>query len=264
MPIDALDEQRRLDIEQKLANEKKALMVSPSDGDFDSCYSKYCKTILWPVLHYQIPDHPKSKAYEDHSWVYYVKINQLFVDKIIKDWKREDVVWIHDYHLLLVPSMLRKVLPDAQIGFFLHVAFPSSEVFRCLAVRRELLEGVLGANLIGFQTQEYCRHFLQTVNRLLCIETTIDGIQLEDRFIKVATFPIGIDHVGLNEKKEELQVKQWLDCIQTKYAGKHLIVGRDKLDHIRGVRQKLLAYELFLNLYPEMAHKVSLTYKYLQ
>ena len=258
MPIDALDEQRKLEIEQRLANEESSLMVSPSDGDFDGCYSKYCKTILWPVLHYQIPDHPKSKAYEDHSWVYYVKVNQLFADRIVKDWKKGDVIWIHDYHLLLVPSMLRKALPEAQIGFFLHAAFPSSEVFRCLANRIQLLEGVLGANLIGLQTQEYCRHFLQTVSRLLCVETTPDGIQLEDRFINVATFPIGIDPAGLEERKADAEVKQWLERIQAKYAGKNLVVARDKLDHIRGIRQKLLAYELFLNQYPEMAQKVSL------
>ena len=256
MPIDGLEEPRKLEIEQKLANEFDALMVSPSDGDFDGCYSHYCKTILWPVFHYQIPDHPKSKAYEDHSWVYYVKVNQLFADRIIKDWKKGDIIWVHDYHLLLVPSMLRKALPDAQIGFFLHVAFPSSEVFRCLAVRKELLEGLLGANLIGFQTQEYRRHFLQTANRLLCVETTSDGLQLEDRFVNVATFPIGIDPKGLDDRKTDPEVLQWLERIQAKYAGKHLIVARDKLDHIRGVRQKLLSYELFLNQYPEMADKV--------
>ena len=258
MPVDALDEGRRFDIGDKLENEFDSIAIFPRDSDFDGHYSHYCKTILWPVFHYQIPDNPKSKAFEDHSWMYYVNVNQAFADRIIKCWKRGDVIWIHDYHLLLVPSMIRKKLPDAQIGFFLHVAFPSSEVFRCLAVRNELLEGILGANLIGFQTQEYCRHFLQTCNRLLCVEATAEGIQLEDRFVNVSTFPIGIDPCALNQRRAESDVLEWLDRIQAKYADKKLIVARDKLDNVRGVRQKLLSYELFLNKYPEMRENVVL------
>ena len=256
MPTDALEEARKFDIEDKLENEYDSLTVFPTDSDFDGHYSHYCKTILWPVFHYQIPDHPKSKAYEDHSWVYYVKINQAFADRIVKSWKRGDVIWIHDYHLLLVANMVRKKIPDAQIGFFLHVAFPSSEVFRCLAIRKELLEGMLGANLIGFQTQEYCNHFLQTCNRLLCAEATPDGIQLEDRFVSVATFPTGIDLFLLNKRRQEREVIEWVQRIRSKYADKQVIVARDKLDHIRGVRQKLLAYELFLNKNPHLQDKV--------
>jgi trehalose 6-phosphate synthase/phosphatase len=126
--------------------------VFVSDIDLDGHYAHYCKTMLWPVFNYQIPDHPKSKAYEDHSWIFYVNLNQAFADKVIKSYKRGDIIWVHDYHLLLVPAMIRKKLPDAQIGFFLHTAFPSSEVFRCLATRKELLEGMLGANLVAFQT----------------------------------------------------------------------------------------------------------------
>ncbi|RAL62949.1 hypothetical protein DID88_004038 [Monilinia fructigena] len=228
------------------------------DSDFDGHYTHYCKQILWPVFHYQIPDNPKSKAYEDHSWIYYVKVNQAFADKIVKEWKRGDVIWIHDYHLLLVPSMIRKKLPDAKIGFFLHVAFPSSEVFRCLAVRKELLEGMLGANLIGFQIQEYGRHFLQTCSRILMVEATNDGIQLEDRFIDVINLAIGIDPVALDMNREDPKATHWLNTMQERYRGKKLIVARDKLDHVRGVRPKLLAYELFLNKYPEWRDKVVL------
>ncbi|PTB76327.1 glycosyltransferase family 20 protein [Trichoderma longibrachiatum ATCC 18648] len=227
------------------------LTVFCSDKDFDGHYSHFCKQMLWPVFHYQIPDNPKSKAYEDHSWKYYVKVNQAFADKIIQNWKRGDVIWIHDYHLLLVPGMIRKKLPEAKIGFFLHVAFPSSEVFRCLAVRKELLEGMLGANLIGFQIQEYTRHFLLTCSRILTVEATPEGIQLEDRFVDVVHSAIGIDPVSLNKHREENEVKKWLAIMQERYQGKKLIVARDKLDHVRGVRQKLLAYELFLNKNPE-------------
>jgi trehalose-phosphatase len=257
MPTDALeDTQQKQDIEDKLATEYDSLTVFCKDSDFDGHYTHYCKQILWPVFHYQIPDNPKSKAYEDHSWIYYVKVNQAFADKIVKNWKRGDIIWIHDYHLLLVPQMVRKKLPDAKIGFFLHVAFPSSEVFRCLAVRKELLEGMLGANLIGFQIREYARHFLQTCSRLLCVEATNTGVQLEDRFVDVIDLAIGIDPVQLSACREEKSVAEWLGVMQERYRGKKLIVARDKLDHVRGVRQKLLSYELFLNKYPEWRDRV--------
>lgn len=258
MPTDALEKQQKDDINDRLASEHDMLTVWCSDKDFDGHYVHFCKQILWPVFHYQIPDNPRSKAYEDHSWKYYENVNQAFADMIVKNWKRGDVIWVHDYHLLLVPGMIRKKLPEAKIGFFLHVAFPSSEIFRCLARRTELLDGMLGANLVGFQIHEYTRHFLQTVTRLLYAEATIEGIQLEDRFIDVVNMPIGIDPVALDEHREEEEVMSWLDILRDKYEGKKLIVARDKLDHIRGVRQKLLSYELFLNLNPEWRGKVVL------
>ncbi|QPH16060.1 hypothetical protein C2857_000604 [Epichloe festucae Fl1] len=252
MPTDALEgTQQREDIENHLANEYDMLTVFCSDKDFDGHYTHFCKQILWPVFHYQIPDNPKSKAYEDHSWKYYVHVNQAFADKIVQNWKRGDVIWVHDYHLLLVPGMVRKKLPDAKIGFFLHVAFPSSEVFRCLAVRKELLEGMLGANLVGFQIQEYSRHFLQTCSRILSIEATPEGIELENRFVDVINTAIGIDPISLNKNRGEQGVLRWFQVLQERYKGKKLIVARDKLDHVRGVRQKLLAYELFLNKNPQ-------------
>ena len=258
MPTDALAKYTWQDIAEKLEDEYGSLTVCVSDGDFDGHYTHFCKTILWPVFHYQIPDNPKSKAYEDHSWVYYVKLNQAFAERIAKDWKRGDSIWVQDYHLLLVPAMLRKLLPDAQIGFFLHIAFPSSEVFKCLAPRKELLEGILGANLIGFQTDEYCRHFLQTCSRILCVEATPEGIQLEDRFVNVGTFPIGIDPTSWDKRRQSTDVERWVDTISERYQGKRLIVSRDKIDSVRGIRQKLLSYELFLNTYPEWADKVVL------
>lgn len=256
MPTDALDDHIKSSIAEKLEDDHETLTVFVDDKDFEGHYSHYCKCMLWPVFHYQIPDSPKSKAYEDHSWKYYVTVNQAFADRIARNYKRSDVVWIHDYHLLLVPAMLRKVLPEAKIGFFLHVAFPSSEVFRCLATRMELLEGVLGANLIGFQTDEYCHHFLQTCSRLLGVEAMNHGVQLDNRFVNVDTFPVGIDPRALDISREDPEVAEWIHVILEKYHDKKIIVARDKLDNIRGVRPKLLAYELFLNKYPEWKEKV--------
>ncbi|KAF2266320.1 hypothetical protein CC78DRAFT_459497 [Lojkania enalia] len=257
-PTDTLDETKKIEIYERLEADHESLTVYVSDKDFDGHYNHFSKTILWPVFHYQIPDHPKSKAYLDHSWIFYEKVNQAFADKVIANYKRGDIIWVHDYHLCLVPGMIRKKLPEAQIGFFLHSAFPSSEVFRCLAERRKLLEGMLGANLVAFQTPEYAHHFLQTCSRILSVEATEDGIQLDAHFVNVWSLPIGIDPKTLGLAREEPDVLKWVKEIKDRYPDKRLIVARDKLDSIGGVRQKLLAFELFLNQYPEWKDKVVL------
>jgi trehalose-phosphatase len=257
-PTDTLDEDKKTEIYEKLEEEHDALAVFVSDKDYDGHYAHYCKTILWPVFHYIIPDHPKSKAFLDHSWCFYVKINQAFADRVVQNYKRGDIIWVHDYHLCLVPAMIRQKLPDAQIGFFLHTAFPSSEVFRCLAARKELLDGMLGANLVAFQTPEYAHHFLQTCSRIMSVEATADGVQLENRFVNVWSSPIGVDPKALAHARKEKEVLEWIKIMQKRYEGKKVIVARDKLDSIRGVRQKLLAFELFLNKYPEWKDKVVL------
>jgi len=257
-PTDDIAEDRKTQIYERFEEEQGALAVYVTDKDFDGHYVHYCKTILWPVFHYIIPDHPKSKAFLDHSWCFYVKVNQAFADRVVQNYKRGDVIWIHDYHLCLVPQMVRQKLADAQIGFFLHTAFPSSEVFRCLAARKELLNGMLGANLVAFQTHEYAHHFLQTCSRILSVEATEDGVQLENRFVNVWSSPIGIDPKALATAREEAEVVKWIEIMKKRYHGKKVIVARDKLDSIRGVRQKLLAFELFLNKNEDWKDKVVL------
>lgn len=245
-PTDALSDQQKGAVIDELENDWESLSVIVKDDDFDGHYNRYCKTILWDSLNYQVPDHPRSKAYEDHSWVYYVKVNQAFADRVIQDYKHGDTIWVHDYHLMLVPGIIRKKLPDARIGFFLHTSFPSSEVFRCLAMRTSLLEGILGANLVAFQAPEYANHFLQTCSRILVVEATENGVQLEDRVVEVTSVPMGVCLDQMSVARREQEVVQWTQTIRNKYKDKLLIVGRDKLDSIRGIKQKLLAYEIFL------------------
>lgn len=257
-PTDELPESLKEDICDKLLNEHDSVVVFPTDKDIDGHYANYCKTILWPIFHYQVPDHPKSKAYADHSWKFYCNVNEAFASQIVANYKRGDTIWIHDYHLLLVPALVREKLPDAEIGLFLHTAFPSSEVFRCLSNRDDLLKGMLGANLVAFQTDEYATHFLQTCSRLLTVETTAEGVQLDDHFVNVTSEPIGIAPEAIETARQEDEVRECIHEIQERYKDKKIIVARDKLDNIRGVRQKLLAYELFLNRFPEWAGHVVL------
>ncbi|OQE74191.1 hypothetical protein PENNAL_c0083G05479 [Penicillium nalgiovense] len=247
----------RTTIKQKLKDEYGSLPVFVCDRDFEG-HCTYCKTIIWPIFHYQVPDSPKSKAYEDCSWAYYVSLNQAFAEHIAEHCKRDDSVWVQDYHLMLVPAMLRKMVPDLRIGFFLHTAFPSSEVFRCLAPGKELLRGLLGANLIGFQIEEYSGHFLRTCSRTLSVEATDEGIQLNDRFVNVGTFPIGIDPTLWDRRRQADDIRLLIDTISARYRGKRIIISHDKMDSIGGIRQKLLSYEHFLNTHREWANDIVL------
>lgn len=268
MPSDVVPDHVIDDIAASLSEEYNSEVVFPSDIVFQGHYKSFCKQILWPTLHYQIPDDPKSKAFEDHSWGYYKQLNQLVANKIVEVYEKENsdvdpndpenMIWIHDYHLLLVPQMVREKLPNAKIGLFLHVSFPSSEVFRCLAQRSDILKGMLGANCISFQTQEYVRHFLQTCSRILLADTSDTGLTHNDSFILTNTIPVGIDEKSLSELVKSEEVDEWRQLIRERFHNSKIILSRDKIDKLRGIKQKLLAYEKFLKTNPEMVEDVVL------
>lgn len=246
-----LKESLKRNMEWRMREECESLPVWIPDSEFASCYDEFCHQVLWPCLHYAIPDAPKTKSfYESASFKQYVAVNQRFADAIVATYQDGDIIWVNDYHLMLLPQMLRAKLPSASIGFFMHVAFPSSEIFRCLSVRNDLLQGVLGADLIGFQTANYARHFRQTVSRILSAEALPKGIQLENRFVDVGVFPMGIDLNTLTEKRfvnelsgfeiaanrlcrRDPEVAEWVESLRQRYAGMKLIVGRDKLDEVQ-------------------------------
>ncbi|KAK9332027.1 glycosyltransferase family 20-domain-containing protein [Lipomyces starkeyi] len=256
MPTDALEEDTKKVIGRVLLAEYQDAPVFVSDSTLEGHYTHYCKDILWPTFHYQIPDHPKSKAYEDHSWVHYHALNTAFADVVVANYTPGDTIWVHDYHLLLVPGLVREKIPDAKIGFFLHIAFPSSEVYRCLPTRKLLLRGMLGANVVGFQSNEYARHFRQTVQVVLGIAPNRDDtIDYDGRRVAVVAMAIGIDPVSLRIASEDPDVKRWRQMLRERWPDKKMIVGRDKLDQFRGVRHKMLGYERFLKNYPEYKEK---------
>lgn len=187
-----------------------------------------------------------------------MRVNQHFADTVARLYKEGDVIWINDYHLMLVPEMLRKLLPGATIGFFLHVPFPSSEIFRCLAKRKEILRGVLGADMIGFQIYAFMRHFIMTCSRCLGLDTSPAGIQLEKSTVALGIYPIGINLDSLKEKRELDEVSTLIATLKDKYKGKKVLIGRDKSDYVKGVRHKLVAFERFLSQNPEWVGKVVL------
>lgn len=258
IPTDEIPNDISEKITETLEKEFNSNAVITDDITFKSAYKNFCKQILWPTLHYQIPDNPNSKAFEDHSWNFYKNLNQQFADKIVEIYKVGDTIWIHDYHLMLVPAMVRQKLPHAKIGFFLHVSFPSSEVFRCFPQRENILEGILGANSVGFQTKEYARHFLQTSNRLLMADVQEGELKYKGNIISINCIPVGVDAFTLNNQLKSESVLQWRHLIKERWTGKKIIICRDQFDKTRGLNKKMLAYERFLKENPECIEKVVL------
>lgn len=256
---DAFDADFRHSIDQKLKTAYDSIAVWVPDAELSGCYDGFCHQVLWPTLHYAVPDAPKTKSfYESNTYAQYVALNEKFAEAIVAEYQPGDIVWVNDYHLMLVPRLVREKLPQAIIGFFLHVAWPSSEIFRCLAVRQDLLRGILGADLVGTQTHNFARHFRNGASRILALEAVPKGVQLDNRFVDVAVFPMGIDVDRLTRKRAEPEVAEWVNVLGQRYSGLKLIVGRDKLDEVQGVRQKILAFEKFLERHAEFRGKAVL------
>ncbi|KAJ9480551.1 hypothetical protein VN97_g13004 [Penicillium thymicola] len=221
-------------------------------------WRRYAERELYPLLHYK-QHGPTDGRSERRWWADYVRLNQLFADRIVQEYQEGDVVWVHDYHLFLLPSLLRQRVPNIYVGFFLHSPFPSSEFVRCLAKRKEILEGVLGANMIGFQTFSYSRHFTSCCTRVLGFESNSAGVDAYGAHVAVDVFPIGIDARSIQKAAFGApDIEKTVLGIRKLYAGKKIIVGRDRLDSVRGVAQKLQAFEIFLERYPEWRDKVVL------
>ncbi|PQE26530.1 trehalose 6-phosphate synthase protein [Rutstroemia sp. NJR-2017a BBW] len=183
----------------------------------------------------------------------------MFANKILEIYKPGDIVMIHDYHLLLLPSMLRQRVPHMYIVFYLHIPFPSSELLRCLPRRKDILEGVLSANLVGLQAFSYTRHFNSCCTRILGFPSTVAGVEAYGARCNVAAFPIGIDARTVQKLAfEDPAIDEKVAALRELYKGKKIIVGRDRLDSVRGVAQKLRAFERFLEMYPEWREKVVL------
>lgn len=219
----------------------------------------YAERELYTVFHYKINEPNDGKATRK-AWADYYAMNKFYADRILQTYQPGDIIMIHDYSLLLLPSLLRQKLPEAYIGFFLHIPFPSSEYFRCLSRRKEVLEGVLGANMVGFQSHGYARHFSSCCSRILGFESSIAGVDAYGAHVAVDVFPIGIDAAAVEKAAfGDSSLEERIRAIREDlYPGKKIIVGRDRQDSVRGVGQKLEAFKLFLELYPEWRDQVVL------
>ncbi|KAM3070016.1 Trehalose-6-P synthase/phosphatase complex synthase subunit [Clarireedia jacksonii] len=243
---------------KRLRDEYSAVPVFVDDELADKHYNGFSNSILWPLFHY----HPGEITFDESHWAAYKEVNRLFARTMAKDVQDGDLVWVHDYHLMLLPEMLREEIgstkKNVKIGFFLHTPFPSSEIYRILPVREDLLLSVLHCDLIGFHTYDYARHFLSSCSRILETQTTPNGVEFRGKYITVAAFPIGIDPEKFVDALGKPSVQDRIAQLERKFEGVKLIVGVDRLDYIKGVPQKLHALEVFLTEHPEWIGKVVL------
>jgi trehalose 6-phosphate synthase/phosphatase len=223
-----------------------------------SGWRTYAEHELYTLFHYK-QNEPADGRAARKSWADYYRMNKLFADRILEIYSPGDIVMVHDFYLLLLPSLLRQRLPNIYIGFFLHVPFPSSEFYRCLSRRKEILEGVLGANMIGFQSYSYSRHFSSCCTRILGFDSSSAGVDAYGAHVAVDVFPIGINAVSTQRQAfGDPEIDERIKGTREMYAGKKIIVGRDRLDAARGVVQKLQAFEMLLEKYPEWQGKAVL------
>jgi trehalose 6-phosphate synthase/phosphatase len=229
----------------------EALGVAPvwlEQSELDAYYEGYSNATLWPVLHAMV-----TRAEFRPEWfAAYEAVNRRFVEVVLRHAHAGDSVWFHDFHLLLAPRMLREAHRELRIGFFLHTPFPSSELFRVVPEREALLEGLLGADLIGFHTYSYLRHFRSALLRVLGIESAMDAVPCSDHTARLGVHPIGHDHASFAAAMATPEFTRALRDHGTELGAQQLVLSVERLDYTKGVPQKLAAIRRFLERYPEL------------
>lgn len=207
---------------------------------------------FWPLFHY----FPQSMKIDSKDWEAYQAVNQTFAEEVLRYAEPGDRIWVHDYQLMLLPGLLRAADATLNIAYFHHVPFPSSEIFRVLPMRREILQGVLGADLIGFHTYDYARHFISSVNTILGCDVFVEEINDGGRTVKVGTFPIGIDASNWLSLSERLGNRD--EELRKSFGDATIFLGIDRLDYTKGIIERLEAFQAFLRRYPDKVGKVVL------
>lgn len=244
--------------QQAITEKLEALNMTPvfvPKDKFSGYYNGFSNSTLWPLFHY----FQQYSDFYERTWRDYQYVNYLFAQQIFKTAKADDIFWVQDYHLMLVPQLIRQQYPQASIGFFLHIPFPTFELLRTMPKRRELLNGVLGADLIGFHTHDYVRHFISAVRRILGHEHHFLGrIRLEDRIVEVDSFPMGIDYNKYADAVHKPAVIKEVKRYKKELGDIKIILTIDRLDYSKGLPQRVRAFKLFLEKYPEYQGKVSM------
>ena len=237
------DPAERENITAELAERFNYIPIFLNKQDVEDYYTGFSNSSLWPLLHYM----STYARYEEGWWQTYQKVNRMFADAVLDFVQQGDTVWVHDYHLLLLPSYLRQKRPDLKIGFFLHTPFPSYELFRCHPNREELVKGMLGANLIGFHTFGYLRHFRSTILRLLGLDSEIDRIPQEGHDTTIGVYPIGINSARFLRELQSDEYRNRYNEYKQIYQDKKIVLSVERLDYTKGIPRRLDAIERYLS-----------------
>jgi trehalose 6-phosphate synthase/phosphatase len=231
---------------------QRIVSVGLSNEEVTRYYEGFSNSVIWPLFHYLLDRVPLDA----NEWDTYYEVNRKFADEIARVHQPGDLIWVHDYQLMLVPGLLRERVPRARIGFFLHIPFPSFEVFRILPWRRQLLEGLLGADLIGFHTSAYARYYVTALRHILDLEPNGQEVRYGGRTVRVGAFPMGIDVQQFGTLASTESVLSEVVKIREQAGPRRILLGVDRLDYTKGIPRRLIAFERFLNLYPEWRDNV--------
>lgn len=235
-------------------NKQSLVPVFLSRKQVELYYENFSNRTIWPLFHY----FTQYTHYNETTWEAYREVNKLFARKVIEQYREGDFIWIHDYHLMLVPEMIRQKKPNASIGYFLHIPFPSFEIFRYLPWRDSVLKGILGADLVGFHTFDYARHFSSSIMRLQGLEHYLGQVFYDDRMVRIDTFPMGIDFIKYAEAPTKKQVKKQVKYYHEICKDSRIIISIDRLDYSKGILQRLDAFHQLLHDVPSLKEKVTL------
>jgi len=250
---DKIDEKGIQEIITKL-EKLNNVPVFLSQSQIQAYYNGFCNRTIWPLFH----SFTQYTVYQNSLWEEYNRVNRIFCQTILNIARPDDIIWVHDYQLMLLPKMLRQRRPDLTIGFFLHIPFPPQEIYRLLPWREKILEGILGADLIGFHTYDYVRNFLDSVLRLFGYESNMGYINYQNRILKVDTFPMGIDYERFSSSILNPDTKKEIEKIRGQIGEKKIILSIDRMDYTKGIIKRLEAFEFFLQKNPEYLEKVIL------
>lgn len=250
---DVEDGEQRQEVEVELKKLKMA-PVFLTKKDVELYYEGFSNETIWPAFHY----FTQHINYEDDYWDAYWQVNKKFCDAILAKAHDEDTIWVHDYQLLLLPMMLREKLPNATIAFFQHIPFPSYEIIRMLPWRKQLLEGMVGADLIGFHTYDDMRHFLSAVGRILGQSNESGFIQADNRLINVDAFPMGIDYEKFEKAALSTKTKNHVKKFKKTLGDQKLLITIDRLDYSKGIPKRIKVFEKLLDENPQYRGKVSM------
>jgi trehalose 6-phosphate synthase/phosphatase len=255
-PGSTIDAELRASVRAKALSEFGCYPVFLSGDDFEKFYEGFCNKTIWPLFHY----FTSNAQYDEGYWQQYQKVNEAFCAALLEMVRPNDVLWIHDYHLMLLPDLLRKTFPKICIGFFLHIPFPQFEIFRMLPGqwRREILQGLLGADFIGFHTHDYAEYFLRSVHRILGREHRMGQLTVKDRAVKVGAAPMGIDFTKFHDAAATVEVQAVQKQLQQMLGDSKIVFSVDRQDYSKGILQRLQGFEAMLELNPQWRGKVTL------